>query len=229
MIHFLRSSSLPHPTPITPITSQLSQSFGFLRKSSFGRRAKTAAPSPLHQTALKSTNRLSRPNVIKSEPGSGTVSVPVLSAPREQSSSSASSSLGETFTAIQPAPAGSSGTAPLWRAGPARPCSRWLSGRGRGRLSVGSLHRAHCELGSIQTAGHDKVDYHEALGSLGLQSKSSSRRIIISHKLTVLWRHMNHRPSILIFLIRCIILRLHLCRSDLFEQDACINHQFSES
>lgn len=190
MIHSLRSSSLPHPTWSHYFTAF--SVFGFLRKSSFGRRAKTAAPSSLHQAALKSTNRLSRPNVIKPEPGSGTVSVPVLSAPREQSSSSASSSLGETSSAIQPAPAGSSGTAPLWRAGPARPCSRWLSGSGRGRLSVGSLHRAHCErssLGFIQTAAHDKVDYHEPLGSLGLQSKSSSTRMIISHKLTVMASH----------------------------------------
>lgn len=49
----------------------------------------------------------------------------------------------------------------------------------------------------MQTAGHDKVDYHEALGSLGLQSKNSSGRIIISHRFTVV---PSNAPQTLFFL-----------------------------
>lgn len=119
--------------------------FGFLRKSSFGSGAKTAAPSPLHQTALKSTNRLSRPNVIKSEPGSGTVNAPALPAPREQSSSSASPSLAGTFISMAPAPRWIFPERPL--CGELAPAAGWLGGGVRGRLSVGSLHRARRERG----------------------------------------------------------------------------------
>ena len=57
--------------------------FGFLQESSLGSRAKTAALSLLHQAGVKSTNRLLWPNVIKPQPGSGTVRVPVLSVPCE--------------------------------------------------------------------------------------------------------------------------------------------------
>lgn len=52
-------------------------------EGSLGSGAKTAALSLLYQTGVKSTNRLLWPNVIKLQPGSGTVSVPVLSVPCE--------------------------------------------------------------------------------------------------------------------------------------------------
>lgn len=101
MIGFRHLSSLPDPTRV-PITSQISQSLDSSRKVLLGAELRRTVPTP--PDPLKSTNRLSRPNVIKSEPGSGAVSVPILSAPREQGGSSASSSLGKTSVSVEPAP-----------------------------------------------------------------------------------------------------------------------------
>lgn len=89
---------------------------GFLRKTSLGSRAKTGKLSPLYQTVLKSTNRLLWPNVIKPQPGSGTVNVPALPILCEQHIHTAAAQhpplQKKSFITIKPALGESFGTTP---------------------------------------------------------------------------------------------------------------------
>ena len=118
--------------------------FPFLRRvlglwipleSSLGSGAKTATLSLLHQTGVKSTNRLLWPNVIKLQPGSGQFTVRQF-CPSRVSCISAEQRLSvllfkkkrKAFITIRPGLAESCGITPLWRACLTHFYSWWLSG-----------------------------------------------------------------------------------------------------